>query len=344
MLAIAKWKGYIILAVCLLGIIYAVPSFVASERLASVPSWLPREQVTLGLDLQGGSHLLLEVNLNAVVEERLNSLLDDVRSTLRPERIGYRGLGVRGDTVAFTLTDPATAQRTVELLDDLNTNPIARELEVTDAGNGRIEVRLSESAANDLRETAVQQSLEIVRRRIDEVGTREPTIQQQGTDRILVQIPGLDPAGIAQAREQLQKVAKLEFKLVHPQSDQILDAAERGEAIIPPDFRVETYKDEGLLTRGAELAPKWEEALHSLKGLPHVIDVRNIGLVGAIELQPIDGQPTKRAFSAFLQAYEQGLLIRTTGDIIALSPPLIISESQIDEIVTRLAGILKTLD
>ncbi|KQN78444.1 omega amino acid--pyruvate aminotransferase [Devosia sp. Leaf64] len=107
---------------------------------------------------------------------------------------------------------------------------------------------------------------------------------------------------------------------------------------------LETYREEGLLTRGAELAPKFEAALHSLKGLPHVIDIRNIGLVGAIELEPIAGQPTKRAFSAFLKAFEQGLLIRTTGDIIALSPPLIVSESQIDEIVTKLAGILKTLE
>jgi len=107
---------------------------------------------------------------------------------------------------------------------------------------------------------------------------------------------------------------------------------------------LETYKEEGLLTRGAELAKVWEDALHSLKGLPHVIDIRNIGLVGAIELQPVDGQPTKRAFSAFLKAYEQGLLIRTTGDIIALSPPLIISESQIGEIVSTVSGILKTLE
>jgi len=107
---------------------------------------------------------------------------------------------------------------------------------------------------------------------------------------------------------------------------------------------LETYKDEGLLTRGAELAPYFEEALHSLKGLPHVIDIRNIGMVGAIELQPIAGQPTKRAFSAFLKAYEAGLLIRTTGDIIALSPPLIIEKSQIDQIVDTLGDILKTLE
>ncbi|WP_375600208.1 aspartate aminotransferase family protein [Devosia sp. Naph2] len=107
---------------------------------------------------------------------------------------------------------------------------------------------------------------------------------------------------------------------------------------------LDTYKEEGLLTRGAELAKAWEDALHSLKGLPHVIDIRNIGLVGAIELEPIAGSPTKRAFSAFLKAYEQGLLVRTTGDIIALSPPLIISETQIGEIVSTLSGILKTLE
>lgn len=107
---------------------------------------------------------------------------------------------------------------------------------------------------------------------------------------------------------------------------------------------LETYKDEGLLTRGAEIAPYWEDALHSLKGLPHVIDIRNLGLIGAIELEPIAGSPTKRAFSAFVKAFETGILIRTTGDIIAMSPPLIISKAQIDELIGTLAGILKTLE
>jgi beta-alanine--pyruvate transaminase len=107
---------------------------------------------------------------------------------------------------------------------------------------------------------------------------------------------------------------------------------------------LETYRDEGLLTRGAELAPYWEDALHSLKGLPHVIDVRNIGLVGAVELEPIAGQPTKRAFAAFVKAFETGILIRTTGDIIAMSPPLIIEKAQIDELIGTLGGILKTLE
>ena len=99
-----------------------------------------------------------------------------------------------------------------------------------------------------------------------------------------------------------------------------------------------------MLTRAAELAPYWADALHSLKGLPHVIDLRSIGLIGAIELEPIAGLPTKRAFSAFLKAYDAGLLIRTTGDIIALSPPLIIEKSQIDFIFDTLKDILTSLD
>jgi beta-alanine--pyruvate transaminase len=107
---------------------------------------------------------------------------------------------------------------------------------------------------------------------------------------------------------------------------------------------LETYKDEGLLTRGADLAKYWEDALHSLKGLPHVIDIRNLGLIGAIELEPIAGSPTKRAFSAFVKGYEQGILIRTTGDIIALSPPLIVEKSHIDTLIGKLAEILKTLE
>ncbi|WP_349435200.1 aspartate aminotransferase family protein [Pararhizobium sp. A13] len=105
---------------------------------------------------------------------------------------------------------------------------------------------------------------------------------------------------------------------------------------------LDTYRDEGLLTRGAELASYWADALHSLKDCPHVIDIRNIGLIGAIELQPIAGEPTKRAFSAFLKAYESGYLIRTTGDIIALSPPLIITKAQIDELIDGIRKVLQS--
>ena len=106
---------------------------------------------------------------------------------------------------------------------------------------------------------------------------------------------------------------------------------------------LDTYEEEGLLTRAADLASYWEDAVHSLKDCPNVIDIRNLGLIGAIELEPIAGAPTKRAFSAFLEAYEKGLLIRTTGDIIALSPPLIISKAEIDELFGTLRDVLNTI-
>ena len=107
---------------------------------------------------------------------------------------------------------------------------------------------------------------------------------------------------------------------------------------------LDTYEEEGLLTRAADLASYWEDAVHSLKDCPNVIDIRNLGLIGAIELEPIAGAPTKRAFSAFLEAYEKGLLIRTTGDIIALSPPLIIEKSQIDELVDCVRTVLNEVE
>jgi beta-alanine--pyruvate transaminase len=106
---------------------------------------------------------------------------------------------------------------------------------------------------------------------------------------------------------------------------------------------LETYREEALFDRAAEIAPYWEAALHSLKGLPHVIDIRNMGLIGAVELDPVAGEPTKRAFSAFLSAYDKGILIRTTGDIIAMSPPLIVTKAHIDELIGKLGEVLRGL-
>jgi beta-alanine--pyruvate transaminase len=105
---------------------------------------------------------------------------------------------------------------------------------------------------------------------------------------------------------------------------------------------LETYAEEGLFQRAADIAPYWEEGLHSLRDCPHVIDIRNMGLIGAVELEPIAGEPTKRAFAAFLSAFEKGVMIRTTGDIIAMSPPLIIEKAHIDQLFGTLRDVLKT--
>jgi beta-alanine--pyruvate transaminase len=104
---------------------------------------------------------------------------------------------------------------------------------------------------------------------------------------------------------------------------------------------LDTYEEEGLLTRGSELAPYWSDALHSLRGLPHVIDIRTIGMVGAIEFAPIPGSPGKRGFQAFLDAFAAGLMVRASGDAICMSPPLIIQKSEIDQMVSIVSGLLK---
>ena len=101
------------------------------------------------------------------------------------------------------------------------------------------------------------------------------------------------------------------------------------------------YREEGLLTRAKEIGDDWADAVHSLKGLPHVIDLRNLGLIGAVELEPIPGKPGARGFDVFVRAFEKGLLARVTGDIIALSPPLIIERSHIDELVGKLAEAIR---
>jgi beta-alanine--pyruvate transaminase len=106
---------------------------------------------------------------------------------------------------------------------------------------------------------------------------------------------------------------------------------------------LELYRREGLFQRAAELAPVWEDAVHSLKGLPHVIDVRNLGLVAGIELEPRSGRVGARGYDALVEAFRSGLLIRVTGDIIALSPPLIIERKEIEQLVDVLGGVLKRL-
>ncbi len=104
---------------------------------------------------------------------------------------------------------------------------------------------------------------------------------------------------------------------------------------------MEIYEEEGLLTRAADLADYWQEALHSLKGLPNVVDIRNLGLVGAVELTSRNGAPGTRAYDVFVDCFQKGLLIRVTGDIIALSPPLVVEREHIDTIVSKLTGALK---
>ena len=104
---------------------------------------------------------------------------------------------------------------------------------------------------------------------------------------------------------------------------------------------LDVYTREGLLTRAASLAPEWENAVHSLRGLPHVLDVRNYGLIGAVELEPRAGKPGARAFEVFLKCFERGVMVRQTGDTIAMSPPLIIGSKQIARLIETLGSVIR---
>jgi protein-export membrane protein SecD len=221
--------------VCLLALILTLPNFFARDTVEKWPGWLPSGQINLGLDLQGGSHLLLEADVDAVIQDRLETLVSDVRLALRTERIRYRGLGVRDQRVTFRLVDPEQRNAALEAIEELNprgsVNPMTGGLDYqrryeVEAEGDQVRIRFSEGGLGALVDSVVEQSLEVVRRRIDELGTREPTIQRQGEDRILLQVPGeRDPAAL---RRLLGQTAQLTFHMV----DMGTSAAEvrRGDA------------------------------------------------------------------------------------------------------------------
>ena len=221
MLYFAPWKVALVAILCVLGFAFTIPNFVSEQTAEGLPDWLPHKQVNLGLDLQGGSHLLLEVEAAVVVEERLEALVDSVRPALRGKRIGYRALGQQDNAVTVTIRKPEQMEQALaeirKLAVPVQANAIAgitggQDIVVEVVDGNRIKVTLTEEAIRERRRSAIEQSIEIVRRRIDELGTREPTIQRQGDERILVQVPGLqDPERL---KSILGKTAKMVFRLV----------------------------------------------------------------------------------------------------------------------------------
>ncbi|MCO5135310.1 MAG: protein translocase subunit SecDF [Phyllobacteriaceae bacterium] len=221
MLYFSRWSTISILLVVLAGIIFAAPNLVSKQALDSLPDWLPKDQMTLGLDLQGGSHLLMQVDRPSMVAERLEALEDDARRILREEKIGYRfsklqdqaGLDVR-------LRDPAQRDLAIEKLGPLS-EPVnsgifgqgtVREVDLAEPESGLIRLTINNDGVDNAMAAAVTQSIEVIRKRIDELGTTEPVVQRQGADRILVQVPGLDDP--ARLKALIGTTAKLTFHLV----------------------------------------------------------------------------------------------------------------------------------
>jgi len=229
MINFAKWKVVLVLALCGFAVFFSLPNLMTQKDAALLPTWLPHKQVSLGLDLQGGSHLLMEVDVEAVVTERLESLVDSARVVLRGARIRYTGLGVQGHSIGVFIKDPARTEEARVSLRDLDSDTVAEVGE-----GGRITLTLTEKAIRDRRISAVEQSIEIVRRRIDETGVREPTIQRQGEDRILVQLPGIDDP--ERVKRLLGKTAKMTFHLVDlrtPISEALAGRVPPGSRLLP---------------------------------------------------------------------------------------------------------------
>src|SRR6202161_986864 len=238
MLYFTRWKALAIILTALVVCLCAVPNFFPEAKVKTWPVWAQRHLV-LGLDLQGGSYLLLEVDANYVKKEKLDQVRDDTRNALRVAKIGYTGLNVRNDTVEVRITKDTDLQPALPNLRELP-QPLGgllgssgqRSLEVTDAGGGLIRLTVPQAAITERIRQTIEQSIQIVERRVNQLGTVEPVIQRQGADRILVQVPGLqDPTEL---KRILGKTAKMEFRMVDTTVPP--DQAAQGRA--PPDSEI----------------------------------------------------------------------------------------------------------
>jgi protein-export membrane protein SecD len=276
MLYFQRWKIALILFVALAGVVASIPNFFSADSVASWPAFLPKRQIVLGLDLRGGAHLLLEVNRDSLVEDRVQTLEGDVRQTLRDERIGYRGLDARGQVVSFTLRDAVDAEKALAALDPLAA-PVQsglfgqgalREVELAQ-NDARISATLTDDGVEARMRSAVTQSVQVLDRRLNALGTTEPSIQAQGSERILVQVPGLQDT--AQLKQILGQTARMTFHMecseastdgvTPPPGCERIESAEGDE----PPMMVETR----ALLSGDDLADA-QPSFHQQTGQPIV--------------------------------------------------------------------------
>ncbi len=217
-------RTVLVLLVIAIGLLFAAPNFVPKNVLDSLPSWLPRQTMVLGLDLQGGSHLLLEVDREGIVTERLRDLRRDARNVLASDN----GIGnlittdEAGASIAIELTDPSqrdAARAAIETLqvslsDSLFSGIGTDELAFGETPDGKLTISLTEDGIAQRMSSLVGQSIEVIRSRIDELGTTEPTIQRQGDTRVLVQVPGFEDSN--RLKSIISQTARLTFHMVYP--------------------------------------------------------------------------------------------------------------------------------
>ncbi|MBT5186761.1 MAG: protein translocase subunit SecD [Kordiimonadaceae bacterium] len=217
MLDFPRWKITVIAFFTLLGITLAMPNFLSDEQLENMPAFLPTSQITLGLDLQGGAHLLMGVDTTGIMKTLIDDKAENIRDELRDENIRHR-IRASSESLTITLVDEADRENALSIIGGTiikagaSITNVGSDDIIIESGEGVvINITLSEAAVIEKKTQSVEQSIEIVRRRIDEMGTKEPTIQQNGADRILIQVPGIDDP--KRLKDILGQTAQMNFHL-----------------------------------------------------------------------------------------------------------------------------------
>jgi preprotein translocase subunit SecD len=355
MLFFTRWKAAGILLMALVACLFAVPNFFSESTVRTWPGWAQRH-IVLGLDLQGGSHLLLEVDANAVRKERLQGINDEVLRVLRQARVPFTGRAIHGNSVEVRITRDSDVEAALSKLRELS-QPLSgilgssgqRSINITDNG-GLITLTPSDTAVTERVRQAVDQSIQIIERRVNELGLVEPTIQREGIDRILVQVPGLqDPSRL---KEILGKTAKLDFRMV----DQSMSAEQAAGSHVPQDSEIldgekgqKFLVEKRVLVSGADLtdaqpgfdqrssepivsfrfnstgARKFAEATQQNVGKPFAIVLDNKVISAPVIREPILGGSGQISGSFTVeQANDLAILLRAG----ALPAPLTIIEER----------------
>jgi preprotein translocase subunit SecD len=355
MLFFTRWKAAAILLTALAVCLCALPNFFSDNVVRHWPSWAQRH-IVLGLDLQGGSHLLLEVDSAAVRKEQLQAINDDVLRVLRQARIPFTGRAIRGNSVEVHITRDADIDSALAKLRELS-QPLSgfagstgqRTINVTDSGS-TITLGPTEPAVTERVRQAVDQSIQIVERRVNELGLVEPTIQREGTDRILVQVPGLqDPSRL---KEILGKTAKLDFRMVdvsmtpeqaeqaHPADSEILAGETPGQKYLiekrvlvsggdlvdaQPGFDQRTNEPIVNFRFNSAGARKFAEVTQANVGKPFAIVLDNKVISAPVIREPILGGSGQISGNFTVQSANDLAILLRAG---ALPAPLTIIEER----------------
>src|SRR5712664_1139199 len=248
MLNLQRWQTIAVIAFTALALLFALPNVLPASVLDHLPGWYQQSRINLGLDLRGGAHFLLEADLRSVLTERLTNLSDSVRGELRKQQVGFKDVTVEpGRAVVVTLRDEAQRAKALEAI--RNVDP---SLAVSGSGD-TIRLAYSDQDLFRRKKEVIDQSIEILRRRVDETGTIEPNIVRQGDDRILLQVPGIKDT--TDLKRKINQTAKLTFHLINE------DVAATGQnlpATLPPTTTLVPTR-EGMQALRATNPKAWEE-------------------------------------------------------------------------------------